>query len=261
MWLLCDARHYGQAQAETRPCRSTGVHRCKCGDRFTTQERSLVYKVQIKLANESGFQLTPCRCQQCPRRVWFRQFCRAQKNIRCPFPFALVRRVPDALRLAGSRTQNRRPLKRGGPTDLAARRLVQHSGQFPVVIALHTPGQRPPLPPVRSFNSVHVAGGMASRSWGSHAATGSPGPTTERFSPVLQILQLLNSCKGNLSARASAVTVSSDGTGPPTLKATNVLTSQRWYVKPGVEDLREASTVWGGLHGSGDAIPRGRARS
>ncbi|MDQ0987956.1 tyrosine recombinase XerC [Streptomyces sp. V2I9] len=32
---------------------------------------------------------------------------------------------------------------------------------------------------------------------------------------------------------------------------TNVRTTKKWYVKPGVEDLRGAATVWGGLHGSG----------
>ncbi|WP_326693706.1 hypothetical protein [Streptomyces sp. NBC_01766] len=41
---------------------------------------------------------------------------------------------------------------------------------------------------------------------------------------------------------------------------TDVLTTKRWYVKPGVEDLRGAAAVWGGLHGSGDDIPRGRER-
>jgi hypothetical protein len=30
----------------------------------------------------------------------------------------------------------------------------------------------------------------------------------------------------------------------------NVRTTKRWYVKPGVEDLRGVATVWGGLHGS-----------
>ncbi|WP_436842988.1 hypothetical protein [Streptomyces venezuelae] len=33
---------------------------------------------------------------------------------------------------------------------------------------------------------------------------------------------------------------------------TNVKTTKKWYVKPSVEDLREAATVWEGLHGSGD---------
>lgn len=32
---------------------------------------------------------------------------------------------------------------------------------------------------------------------------------------------------------------------------TNVRTTKKWHVKPGVEDLRGAATVWGGLHGSG----------
>ncbi|PJN13447.1 hypothetical protein CG723_02430 [Streptomyces sp. CB01635] len=30
---------------------------------------------------------------------------------------------------------------------------------------------------------------------------------------------------------------------------TNVPATKRWYVKPDVEDLREASTTWDGLHG------------
>lgn len=30
---------------------------------------------------------------------------------------------------------------------------------------------------------------------------------------------------------------------------TNVKAAKRWYVKPDVEDLREASTRWDGLHG------------
>jgi hypothetical protein len=40
----------------------------------------------------------------------------------------------------------------------------------------------------------------------------------------------------------------------------NVRTTKQWYVKPDVEDLRGAAAVWGGLHGSGDDIPRGRER-
>lgn len=31
---------------------------------------------------------------------------------------------------------------------------------------------------------------------------------------------------------------------------TNVRTTKKWYVKPDVEDLREAATTWDGLHGS-----------
>ncbi|MEU9603242.1 hypothetical protein [Streptomyces sp. NPDC048057] len=33
---------------------------------------------------------------------------------------------------------------------------------------------------------------------------------------------------------------------------TNVKATKKWYVEPGVEDLRGAVTVWGGLHGSGE---------
>lgn len=31
---------------------------------------------------------------------------------------------------------------------------------------------------------------------------------------------------------------------------TNVKTTKKWYVKPDVEDLREAATTWDGLHGA-----------
>ncbi|MFF5279576.1 tyrosine-type recombinase/integrase [Streptomyces sp. NPDC000133] len=66
-------------------------------------------------------------------------------------------------------------------------------------------------------------------------------------------------------ARASCFTYLANMGVPDHLLArwaghTNVLTTKRWYVKPGVEDLRGAATVWGGLHGSGDDIPRGRER-
>ncbi|MDT9698175.1 tyrosine-type recombinase/integrase [Streptomyces sp. P17] len=53
-------------------------------------------------------------------------------------------------------------------------------------------------------------------------------------------------------ARASCFTYLANNGVPPHLLArwaghTNVETTQRWYVKPGVEDLRPAADAWGGL--------------
>jgi hypothetical protein len=36
------------------------------------------------------------------------------------------------------------------------------------------------------------------------------------------------------------------------LGRTNVKTTKKWYVKPDVEDLREAATTWDGLHGEAE---------
>lgn len=64
-------------------------------------------------------------------------------------------------------------------------------------------------------------------------------------------------------ARESCFTCLANMAAPDHLLArwaghTIVLTTKRGYVKPGVEDLRGAAAVWGGPHGSGDDIPRGR---
>jgi integrase len=53
-------------------------------------------------------------------------------------------------------------------------------------------------------------------------------------------------------ARASCFTYLANNGVPPHLLArwaghTNVETTQCWYVKPGVEDLRPAADAWGGL--------------
>ncbi|MFF3258076.1 site-specific integrase [Streptomyces sp. NPDC002932] len=54
-------------------------------------------------------------------------------------------------------------------------------------------------------------------------------------------------------ARASCFTYLANNGVPDHLLArwaghTNVKTTERWYVKPDVEDLRGAATTWGGLH-------------
>ncbi|WP_405943670.1 hypothetical protein [Streptomyces sp. NBC_00932] len=61
-------------------------------------------------------------------------------------------------------------------------------------------------------------------------------------------------------ARASCFTYLADMGVPDHVLArwagdTNVRTTKRRYVTPGVKGLRGAATVWGGLHGSGDDIP------
>jgi hypothetical protein len=62
-------------------------------------------------------------------------------------------------------------------------------------------------------------------------------------------------------ARASCLTYLANSGVPDHILArwaghTNVQTTKRWYVKPDVEDLREAAVTWDGLHGTvaeGDA--------
>jgi integrase len=61
-------------------------------------------------------------------------------------------------------------------------------------------------------------------------------------------------------ARSSCLTYLANNGVPDHILArwaghTNVKTTKKWYVKPDVEDLREAATMWDGLHGSSiDAI-------
>ncbi|MGW1227831.1 tyrosine-type recombinase/integrase [Streptomyces sp. NPDC002530] len=55
-------------------------------------------------------------------------------------------------------------------------------------------------------------------------------------------------------ARASCLTFLANNGVPDHILArwaghTNIKTTKRWYVKPDVEDLREAATTWDGLHG------------
>ncbi|MEU6064451.1 tyrosine-type recombinase/integrase [Streptomyces sp. NPDC047082] len=55
-------------------------------------------------------------------------------------------------------------------------------------------------------------------------------------------------------ARSSCLTYLANNGVPDHILArwaghTNVRTTKRWYVKPDVEDLREAATTWDGLHG------------
>ncbi|MFH9735006.1 site-specific integrase [Streptomyces sp. NPDC017260] len=55
-------------------------------------------------------------------------------------------------------------------------------------------------------------------------------------------------------ARASCLTFLANNGVPDHILArwaghTNVKTTKKWYVKPDVEDLREAATTWDGLHG------------
>ena len=56
-------------------------------------------------------------------------------------------------------------------------------------------------------------------------------------------------------ARSSCLTYLANNGVPDHILArwaghTNVKTTKKWYVKPDVEDLREAATTWDGLHGS-----------
>jgi integrase len=56
-------------------------------------------------------------------------------------------------------------------------------------------------------------------------------------------------------ARSSCLTYLANNGVPDHILArwaghTNVKTTKKWYVKPDVEDLREAATMWDGLHGS-----------
>ncbi|MGW2115162.1 tyrosine-type recombinase/integrase [Streptomyces zhihengii] len=55
-------------------------------------------------------------------------------------------------------------------------------------------------------------------------------------------------------ARSSCLTYLADSGVPDHILArwaghTNVKTTKKWYVKPDVTDLRDAATMWGGLHG------------
>ncbi|MFE0802553.1 tyrosine-type recombinase/integrase [Streptomyces sp. NPDC058812] len=55
-------------------------------------------------------------------------------------------------------------------------------------------------------------------------------------------------------ARASCLTFLANNGVPDHILArwaghTNVKTTKKWYVKPDVEDLREAASTWDGLHG------------
>jgi integrase len=55
-------------------------------------------------------------------------------------------------------------------------------------------------------------------------------------------------------ARSSCLTYLANNGVPDHILArwaghTNVKTTKKWYVKPDVEDLREAATTWDGLHG------------
>ena len=56
-------------------------------------------------------------------------------------------------------------------------------------------------------------------------------------------------------ARSSCLTYLANNGVPDHILArwaghTNVKTTKKWYVKPDVEDLREAATTWDGLHGA-----------
>jgi integrase len=56
-------------------------------------------------------------------------------------------------------------------------------------------------------------------------------------------------------ARSSCLTYLANNGVPDHILArwaghTNVRTTKKWYVKPDVEDLREAATTWDGLHGA-----------
>ncbi|MET7809389.1 tyrosine-type recombinase/integrase [Streptomyces sp. NPDC005395] len=58
-------------------------------------------------------------------------------------------------------------------------------------------------------------------------------------------------------ARASCLTFLANNGVPDHILArwaghTNVKTAKKWYVKPDVEDLREAATTWDGLHGEAE---------
>ncbi|MEU3201112.1 site-specific integrase [Streptomyces sp. NPDC006996] len=58
-------------------------------------------------------------------------------------------------------------------------------------------------------------------------------------------------------ARASCLTFLANNGVPDHILArwaghTNVKTTKKWYVKPDVEDLREAATTWDGLHGEAE---------
>jgi integrase len=58
-------------------------------------------------------------------------------------------------------------------------------------------------------------------------------------------------------ARASCLTFLANNGVPDHILArwaghTNVRTTKKWYVKPDVEDLREAATAWDGLHGEAE---------
>jgi integrase len=58
-------------------------------------------------------------------------------------------------------------------------------------------------------------------------------------------------------ARASCLTFLANNGVPDHILArwaghTNVRTTKKWYVKPDVEDLREAATTWDGLHGEAE---------
>lgn len=73
-----------------------------------------------------------------------------------------------------------------------------------------------------------------------------------------RIMELLGLRRVRLyDARASCLTYLANNGVPDHILArwaghTNVKTTKKWYVKPSVEDLRGAATVWDGLSGSGD---------
>ncbi|MEU6145057.1 site-specific integrase [Streptomyces sp. NPDC047081] len=75
-----------------------------------------------------------------------------------------------------------------------------------------------------------------------------------------RIMELLQLRRVRLyDARASCLTYLANNAVPDHILArwaghTNVATTKRWYVKPDVEDLREAATTWDGLHGDGTQV-------
>lgn len=76
--------------------------------------------------------------------------------------------------------------------------------------------------------------------------------------PAQQRVEGLGLCRVRLyDARASCLTFLANNGVPDHFFArwaghTNVKTTKKWYVKPDVEDLREAATTWDGLHGEAE---------
>jgi hypothetical protein len=88
----------------------------------------------------------------------------------------------------------------------------------------------------------------------------SPGPTDAVASPKVKVNHAFRSVPSDglspAGVVAACLTLPADNGVPDHIPCsrwsglTNVKTTERWYVKPDVEDLREASTTWDGLHGA-----------